>query len=74
MSARDQALDEVLGLNCAWYADILMALSADRPVSAPGIKGKALRFAADPAARSFGGIGPRRLTLGCPATETEYPL
>jgi S1-C subfamily serine protease len=26
---RDLVLDEVLGLNCAWYADILMMLSAD---------------------------------------------
>ena len=29
IGSRDQSLDEALGLNCAWYADILMALSAD---------------------------------------------
>lgn len=28
---RDQMIDEALGLNCAWYADILMTLSATRP-------------------------------------------
>ena len=27
MSPRDQQLDETLGLNCAWYADILMTLT-----------------------------------------------
>ncbi len=27
MATRDQKLDESLGLNCAWYADILMALT-----------------------------------------------
>jgi S1-C subfamily serine protease len=35
VGTRDQLLDEALGLNCAWYADILMALSADRPAEAP---------------------------------------
>jgi len=25
MTTRDAALDESLGLNCAWYADVLMA-------------------------------------------------
>lgn len=29
MRSRDQALDESLGLNCAWYADVLPALTAD---------------------------------------------
>jgi S1-C subfamily serine protease len=29
MAGRDFAQDETLGLNCAWYADILMTLSAD---------------------------------------------
>ena len=29
MRTRDQALDESLGLNCAWYADVLLALTAD---------------------------------------------
>jgi len=28
MSTRDTDLDEALGLNCAWYADILLALTA----------------------------------------------
>lgn len=30
MSTRDQMQDESLGLNCAWYADVLEALTADR--------------------------------------------
>ena len=29
MRTRDQTQDESLGLNCAWYADVLMALTAD---------------------------------------------
>jgi hypothetical protein len=28
MRTRDQAQDESLGLNCAWYADVLMTLTA----------------------------------------------
>jgi hypothetical protein len=31
MNTRDLALDESLGLNCAWYADILLTLTADVP-------------------------------------------
>jgi len=31
VGTRDLMLDEALGLNCAWYADILMTLSALRP-------------------------------------------
>lgn len=31
MGTRDLVLDEALGLNCAWYADILMTLSEERP-------------------------------------------
>ena len=27
MGGRDQDLDESLGLNCAWYADILLTLT-----------------------------------------------
>jgi hypothetical protein len=27
MRTRDQLQDESLGLNCAWYADVLMALT-----------------------------------------------
>lgn len=34
MSTRDLELDEALGLNCAWYADILMAIT-DRTRSLP---------------------------------------
>jgi hypothetical protein len=29
MATRDAAQDESLGLNCAWYADVLMTLTAD---------------------------------------------
>jgi hypothetical protein len=29
MSTRNQAEDEALGLNCAWYADVLLTLTAD---------------------------------------------
>lgn len=29
MATRDAVLDESLGLNCAWYADVLMTLTAD---------------------------------------------
>jgi S1-C subfamily serine protease len=32
MASRDLVLDEALGLNCAWYADILMTLTAPRSV------------------------------------------
>ena len=35
MRTRDLALDESLGLNCAWYADILLTLVADRDAQAP---------------------------------------
>lgn len=31
MGDRDQVLDESLGLNCAWYADILMTLTGPMP-------------------------------------------
>jgi len=31
MGSRDLEQDESLGLNCAWYADILMTLTADEP-------------------------------------------
>lgn len=31
MAGRDQAQDEALGLNCAWYADILLTLTGPRP-------------------------------------------
>lgn len=35
MGNRDLVLDEALGLNCAWYADILMTLTALPPRHAP---------------------------------------
>jgi hypothetical protein len=35
MLPRDTQNDEVLGLNCAWYADILLTLTATQPVTAP---------------------------------------
>jgi hypothetical protein len=28
LGSRDRLLDEALGLNCAWYADIIMTLTA----------------------------------------------
>ena len=31
IAGRDQALDEALGLNCAWYADILLTLTGPQP-------------------------------------------
>lgn len=34
MSTRDKAQDDSLGLNCVWYADILMALTDPRPAQA----------------------------------------
>jgi S1-C subfamily serine protease len=34
MGDRDQVLDESLGLNCAWYADILMTLTGPQPAAA----------------------------------------
>ena len=36
MNTRDLALDESLGLNCAWYADILLTLTADVPALPAG--------------------------------------
>ncbi len=33
MKTRDLVLDESLGLNCAWYADILLTLTGDGPVA-----------------------------------------
>jgi hypothetical protein len=52
MGDRDQVLDESLGLNCAWYADILMTLTgpmppeaALAPVEMPAVDGPALAAA-----------------------------
>lgn len=36
VGSRDQILDEALGLNCAWYADILMTLTREVP-AAPAV-------------------------------------
>jgi hypothetical protein len=35
VGTRDLMLDEALGLNCAWYADILLTLSLERPAGLP---------------------------------------
>jgi len=35
MATRDLQQDETLGLNCAWYADILMTLTEGPSVAAP---------------------------------------
>ena len=35
METRDQNQDEALGLNCAWYADILLTLTEAAPQAAP---------------------------------------
>lgn len=40
MSSRDLELDESLGLNCAWYADILLTLT-DPEASVDGVKASA---------------------------------
>jgi len=36
MAGRDRLQDDVLGLNCAWYADILMTLTGEQEPSATG--------------------------------------
>jgi hypothetical protein len=38
MQTRDQQQDESLGLNCAWYADILMTLTAQGSAPGSGLK------------------------------------
>jgi len=47
MGDRDLAQDETLGLNCAWYADILMTLTEDNAECSeaemgprPGVRGR----------------------------------
>ncbi|MDP3084015.1 MAG: serine protease, partial [Rubrivivax sp.] len=35
VDGREVGIDEALGLNCAWYADILMTLTSDEPPTAP---------------------------------------
>jgi hypothetical protein len=37
MSGRDVTLDEALSLNCAWYADVLMALTQEAEASPPDV-------------------------------------
>ena len=37
MVTRDHEQDESLGLNCAWYADILMTLTEDEGVAKPAV-------------------------------------
>ncbi|MFN3496459.1 MAG: serine protease, partial [Hydrogenophaga sp.] len=39
MGDRDLVLDESLGLNCAWYADILMTLTGPAASNTPGAQG-----------------------------------
>ncbi len=41
MLPRDEKQDEVLGLNCTWYADVLMALSDPRPAVVAAAAGAA---------------------------------
>ena len=36
MRSRDRAQDESLGLNCAWYADVLVALTESRQAAPAG--------------------------------------
>ncbi len=50
MLPRDEKEDEVLGLNCTWYADVLLALTADRAVLAPAPVATAAAPAPMPAA------------------------
>jgi len=52
VGSRDLKLDESLGLNCAWYADILMTLTAEVPVLAavPASAAPVLASAVAPAA------------------------
>ena len=38
MGDRDLVLDESLGLNCAWYADILMTLTEAQPKTLGAIR------------------------------------
>ena len=50
MGDRDQVLDESLGLNCAWYADILMTLTGPQPPAAALAPVEPVVAAAPPAA------------------------
>jgi hypothetical protein len=42
MQPRDAEHDDPLGLNCAWYADILMTLTAEGGAAPEGTKGATL--------------------------------
>jgi len=46
MLTRDTLLDEALGLNCAWYADVLLTLTEPQERGAPGLAAPAGRAAA----------------------------
>jgi hypothetical protein len=66
MGSRDLKLDESLGLNCAWYADILMTLTAEVPLlqavpaTAPAVSVAVLQAVpAAPAPSSAAGAAPR---------------
>ncbi len=52
MGTRDLVLDESLGLNCAWYADILMTLTSDQAAPAPDAGAAAPRVSAPLGRRS----------------------
>jgi hypothetical protein len=54
MLPRNDTEDEVLGLNCTWYADVLMTLTAPRPAAAAPI---ADRIAPVAGAAPAGGTG-----------------
>lgn len=48
MRTREPGVDESLGLNCAWYADILMTLTADEaPLQSEAHAAKSARAASD---------------------------
>jgi hypothetical protein len=49
MGDRDQVLDESLGLNCAWYADILLTLTGPQPAEADLAPAQATAPAVEPA-------------------------
>jgi hypothetical protein len=56
MVTRDHEQDESLGLNCAWYADILMTLTDD--AAAPRPAADAAAAPADPGDAGAGSKAP----------------
>jgi hypothetical protein len=60
MGTRDRQLDESLGLNCAWYADILLTLTADDAPREVEAEEEALEAAPQGQGQSAGpaGAGP----------------